>query len=675
MLSELYPTAFSNEEQNMNEKKISLTNKLFDKHYYIFTGILSVILNFTLELLADLSFTEAINHLCNNTYMFISNSAFLYLIFVVLSLTKKKYFALTLLSCLCLATGITNSFLMHYRHTPFIAADFFVIKSALDVMDVYMTKFQIVLAITGIIGSLTLMIIVFIKEKAKKIQFKKLCVAFFISLCATAIPLNMTSPDANAAQNKTLIDTAEKNGFLYCFINSIFTNGLDMPDEYNHWRIMSILNEIKPKKTNISDTEKPNIIAIQLESFIDPYLIEGTDYSENPIPNFTRLKQENTSGLLDVAVYGGGTANTEFEILTGMNVRYFGLGEYPFETVLQEQPIDSVAYNLSRNGYKTHAMHNHTGSFYNRNLVYPNLGFDTFTSSEYMNEIQYTYLGWEKSNVFTDLAFECMEQSEEKDFMFIVTSQCHGKYPTKHSRKQSIKVTECPDEIKEEKSEIEYFVNEMHDEDKWLGEFIDLLSDYKEPVIVVIYGDHFPSIRMPEAMQKDNRIYQPEYIIWSNYKEENNDIDLPAYRLMSSVLDKAGIHTGIFNKLHQYTINNNKDTKLMLKHLQYDLISGEQYAYELEGITCKPSKMQMGFKVIKINKIEKKGSKTVITGENFTKASKVFVDDDEVNTTYVNCNTLKISSKYSKTFSKISVCQTAPNGTVLSETKPFMMNY
>lgn len=656
----------------MEEKKISLTKKIFDKHYYVVTAVLSPVLNLILEILADLSFSQAISHLCDNTYMFICNSAAIYLLFILLSLTRKNFFALTLLSIICLAAGITNSFLMHYRHTPFIAADFFVLKSALDVMDVYMTKPQIFLTCTGIIGSLILMVVVFLKEKAKKIQFRKLCTALAVSLCATLIPLSAMSSDADAAQNKNLIDTAEENGFLYCFINSIFTTGVDMPEEYSHWQIMSILNEINPKNTSKTDAEKPNIIAIQLESFIDPYLIDGTDYSKNPTPNFTRLKNEYTSGLLDVAVFGGGTANTEFEILTGMNVRYFGIGEYPFETILQEQSIDSVAYNLKRNGYKTHAMHNHTGSFYNRYLVYPNLGFDTFTSSEYMNGIKYTYLGWEKSDIFTELAFECMDKTEEKDFLFLVTSQCHGKYPKKHSRSQDIKVTQCPDEISQSKTELEYYVNELYDEDKWLGEFIRLLSDYDEPVIVVIYGDHFPSINMPRAMHEENRIYSTEYVIWSNYKKENNDLDLPAFRLMASVLDKAQIHTGIFNKLHQYTINSGINTKAQLKQLQYDLISGQQYAYELEGISCQPTDMQMGSNEIKITGIETQGNSTKIIGKNFTKASKVFVDEDEVPTSFVDENTLKISSKHIKKFSQISVYQKSNNGTILSKTRPYL---
>ena len=73
---------------------------------------------------------------------------------------------------------------------------------------------------------------------------------------------------------------------------------------------------------------------------------------------------------------GAGTANTEFEILTGMTLDYFGAGEYPYKTVLQDETCESMAYNLRELGYRTGVLHNNTGSFYSRNKVFANLGFD-----------------------------------------------------------------------------------------------------------------------------------------------------------------------------------------------------------------------------------------------------------------------------------------------------------
>ena len=73
---------------------------------------------------------------------------------------------------------------------------------------------------------------------------------------------------------------------------------------------------------------------------------------------------------------GAGTANSEFEVLTGFNVAYFGAGEYPYKTILGKQTIESMATQLKLDGYSTHAMHNHDGTFYDRYKVYKNMGFD-----------------------------------------------------------------------------------------------------------------------------------------------------------------------------------------------------------------------------------------------------------------------------------------------------------
>ena len=91
---------------------------------------------------------------------------------------------------------------------------------------------------------------------------------------------------------------------------------------------------------------------------------------------------------------GAGTANTEFESMTGISVKFFGPGEYPYKSVLLERTCESIPYDLKNLGYSTHAIHNHRGAFYGRNKVFRNLGYDTFTSLEYMNNVIKTPRNW-----------------------------------------------------------------------------------------------------------------------------------------------------------------------------------------------------------------------------------------------------------------------------------------
>lgn len=105
-------------------------------------------------------------------------------------------------------------------------------------------------------------------------------------------------------------------------------------------------------------------------------------------------------------------------MLTGMNIDDFGIGEYPYKTVLKEKTCESLAYNLKSYGYKAYAVHDHEGSFYERNLVYPNLGFDVFDSVEYMWPEDYTAMEWSKDSVLTGEIEKALSATAGKRFRF-----------------------------------------------------------------------------------------------------------------------------------------------------------------------------------------------------------------------------------------------------------------
>ena len=174
-------------------------------------------------------------------------------------------------------------------------------------------------------------------------------------------------------------------------------------------------------------------------------------------------------------VVGAGTANTEFEVLTGMSSRFFGPGEYPFQTCLKDQTVESVAYDLKENGYATHAIHNHRAAFYSRNEVYPNLGFDDFTALEYMPAVEKTPTNWAKDGVLKDQILQALDVTEDQaDLVFTVSVQGHGKYPMEPELEDpAVTVEVCPDEAY--RWALEYYVNQIHEMDAFVGELIQEL--------------------------------------------------------------------------------------------------------------------------------------------------------------------------------------------------------
>ncbi len=643
--------------------------KLVNEHYVILCIILSFILNFAIECAARLSVIGGMLYISKHPFYFLYNVLLLLLTYSISLLLKKRIFAISLVSIWWIIACITNSVLIHFRHTPFTAADFFVIKAALDVIDVYITKPQMTLIIISAVVAISMLVFLLIKEKLKTPDYRKISVLIAVSIIISLFPVEFISAEKDRSPKANLTDEAYEYGFVCCFLNSIFNNGINEPDVYSKSTVKSILNKID---TDFENPKTPNIVVIQLESFVDPYVIKTSEYNKDPIPNFRRLKEEYSSGRLGVSVYGGGTANTEFEVLTGMSTNFFGIGEYPYESILHDQTVESACYNLNEIGYTSHAIHNHTGTFYDRYLVYKNLGFDTFTPLEHMNNVETNALGWEKSNVFTDLVIDALNSTPKQDFVFAVTAQCHGKYPEVLNPEYDVQLTGGSDIVMDMKSGLDYYINELHEEDEWLGEMIDALQKYPEPVMAVIYGDHMPSLNSPDELLDEEDIYATEYIIWTNYNSPIIKRNLETYNLLPAALETLQINNGIMTKLHQYGINSNDIYSDNLHKIQYDMIYGKKYVYnQSEKIPLEPTDMKLGIHDIVIDNVKIESSTATITGKNFTPYSVVFVDGNETQTTFIDENTLEINSKACNNYDNITVAQKSANLIVLSESKPY----
>ena len=282
-----------------------------------------------------------------------------------------------------------------------------------------------------------------------------------------------------------------------------------------------------------------NVILIQLESFIDPEQIEGLTLSRDAVPNWRALKENGSTGILTVPVVGAGTANTECEVLTGMSTRLFGPGEYPYETCLQDQTVESIAYILKEKGYATHAIHNHEATFYNRDRVYPNLGFDDFTSLEYMPAVETTPQNWAKDAVLESQILKALDATpDQRDFVFTVTVQDHGKYPDQQVLEDpAITVTNCPDP--ERRWAAEYYVNQLYETDAFIGRLVEDLEQREEKTILVLYGDHQPALGLEGSDMAGDSLFYTEYILWNNFGLEQREENLTSYQLSAYVLNPS----------------------------------------------------------------------------------------------------------------------------------------
>lgn len=615
------------------------------KKFFTFYVFLPVILDIVIESLNRKSVFSAFSYMVDKPFLFMFNVLIIMLTLSVAMYFKREIFVLTLMSVVWLLFGVINFVILHFRVTPFSAVDFTLISSAISVSGHYLTAFNVMMIFFAIAILVISLICLFKRTPCfQKNTTKKaymLSTLVILTLAAGIVVMHKSSTSVQAlAENYTNISEAYENyGFVYCFANSIIDTGIKKPENYSEESMAQIKDSIKDTGTDEPEV-KPDIVMIQLESFFDICDVKGVSFSRDPLPNFHRLQKEYSNGQLTVPTVGAGTVNTEFEVLTGMSQHDFGVSEYPYKTVLKSKTSESICNDLAQIGYSSHAVHNNTATFYGRNKVFSNLGFDSFTSVEYMNNITLNPNGWAKDDVMVDEILKTLDDNKNKsDFTFGITVQSHGKYnDVKTDSKDPVKVYNAPTGKEES---YEYYVNEIDEVDQMIGKLVYALGKREKPTVLVLYGDHLPSLDLSNEDLEDGSLYETQYIIWNNYGLKEKDQDLKAYELYPEVLDRIGIHTGVITLFHQQADRSSDTYQTDLKALEYDLLYGENYIYDGE-VPFTASNLQMGTNPLKIADVYQKDGEYIVRGDNFTPYCRVYFDGKELESQWIDEHHLKL---------------------------------
>ena len=593
--------------------------------------VYSILLTFFIDCISRSSFNEAFNFLTNSFNIFLYNVLIIVLTLSPCFLFKIRLFYFSLISLIW-----------------FILA---------------LAKNLIIIMILSSLLLISLLIFIFLKCKKKSINY--FINILLISLLIISFPqiLNYGLKSNIISKNFWDINWGYNTyGFIYSFFNSAINNGINKPINYSNDTISSIKNSLlllEPENdmkltvsssivnydfTDIKDFKDndnkllPNIILIQLESFINPNWITDIKLNKNPVSNLESLSNEFTSGLISVPVLGGGTANTEFEVITGMSTEFFGSGEFPYNTIASKKAIPSLAYTLRALGYSSNSLHNHEGKFYSRDVVYKNLGFDSFTPIECMSPPERTPV------ISTD----------NSDLIFGISIQGHGGYPSDYIEDKEVYITN--DYSKDNKNSLEYYINQIYEMDQFIGNLIEAVNELNEPTIIVFYGDHFPAIGLSESNISIRTLKKTPYLIWDNINLSMENKDISAYELTSLILDKLSLPSTTLNMLHNSSLDEKTKTEY-LNQLEYDMIYGKNYTADYEELVPS-SEYKIGFKNVKINSIEIYDDNNIlIKGENFNNYSNVYINGKYIEKISIDNNTLSIPLNYCKKGDKIQIRQ------------------
>ena len=645
-----------------------------NRYSILFHGILSCLLCFVIECISRRSFFSACSFVGGHTLAYFYNA---FIIFVSLSLVylfKHRALFRVLISGFWLFLGTINGCILSKRVTPFGYTDLKCLSDLFAMQNTnYFTATEAITVVT--IVAIFFAICIWLGVHGPKFQGNnhRIFAPLFVVGLLFMLPITTkAAQDSNilASYFSNIAQGYENYGFVYGFSSSVVGRGMTKPDDYKEETIDTLTaSSANAGETTVASDDQPNIVVVLLESFCDPTEVNFLQLSEDPIPNFRNLYENYSSGYLTVPVVGAGTANTEFEVLTGMSMQYFGTGEYPYKTILKETDCESIASDLSSIGYGTHVVHNNGGNFYSRANAFSMMGFDTFTSKEMMNIQEYTPLGdWPTDNILINETKKAMDATpDQADLVYTITVQGHGDYPTEKIIADP-EITVSGADTQEANNQWEYYVNEIHEVDKFIGNLTDMLSKRDEKTILVLFGDHLPTMGLEDSDMKSGDIFKTKYATWNNFGMPKQDADITAYQLLANITNQAGIHEGTMFTYTQSQLDQGlTGTDIYrdgLENLQYDILYGDRYCYGGED-KYPATDLVMGIDDVSVNRTWINSSGDIcISGSNFTPWSKVFINGEKVSTAFISSSLLRISADSISDGDTIQVNQMGSSNTV-----------
>ena len=453
---------------------------------------------------------------------------FLFGLGVVLFPNPKWWLAV----CCLLLTGfgVAQHYVQKFRLLPIRFSDIYNIASACTVKSNYQLKISpiIVYAALNLIGTLAVLKMMPLKRMAAK---QRICclVTFVATFGMFLLTVDKVFKHGIVYQRLGNVGFDMDPGTFGCFTFMYYDalyNKLTVPYGYTKERARSILSSYAHQAQEMNRTprtldDKPDIICIMNESFADFRTIGTFRTNEDPTPFLTSLRNSTVNGFVTVSAYGGHSANSEFEFLTGGSMLFVPPGMAPFMSYLNH-PHDGLVRQLKRLGYTTSALAVSDMESWNKGIAYQMLGFDSMTYKH-----NFTHLATEniRRQVSDKSLFKkVIEEYEKRDkrvpyFVWATTMQNHGGYDWVFDDGVRLEDPKDP--------EAETYLNLIHRSDSELKRLVEYLKTQRRHIVLLMFGDHFPHIesfttrlygkRLADlTLAERSRIQKTPFVIWSN---------------------------------------------------------------------------------------------------------------------------------------------------------------
>ena len=384
----------------------------------------------------------------------------------------------------------------------------------------------------------------------KKIWMRAICISIVI----------LGSVYVASETARTVTETWEqkgsyKNGYILNFVLSVRDYFVQPPDGYSS-EIIATLEAGYTQYAGDMPEEKPTVIVIMSESYADLSVVGDFATNQEVTPYYNSLTENTIKGYALSSVFGAKTANSEWEFMSGNSMAFLPSGAVVYQQYITEEPTTLVS-NMKNFGYKCVALHPYYETGWSRNLVYPDIGFDEMYFLEHFdeNEMVRRYISDEE---YYNKIIERFESKSGNEDLFImsISMQNHGGYTEKY--------TSFPENIRVLGGTYEdanQYLSLLNNSDKALEKFITYFENVEEPVEIVFFGDHLPSLKSKFFkslngkglsglnLQELQDLYTIPFMIWTNYDTEEVEIEISSINYLSTLtLERAGLPMPAYNQ-------------------------------------------------------------------------------------------------------------------------------
>ncbi len=481
--------------------------------------------------------------------------------FVLFGITQNLYLGVILTDLLLAAAAIGNYFVMSYRGTTAVPSDLFGLGTLRTVIGNYhlsLDSRQIIMIVWIILWIRFVWIVMrgdknklcWMREK-RVILIKTATLAGALVVGVTGL-LKLSDPDILEAAgiDYYIWDRNQgyyKNGpFMNFMINMQFAK-INKPEGYTKEAAQQYLAAYE-KKNKTSET-KPNVILIMNESFadFDFYDSNSVKFSEDPLPFIHSLTKNTIKGRCYVSVFGGLTANSEMEALTGHSMAFFPAGTVIYQQFAKPE-IKGLAEYFNALDYQSVAIHPNLGTNWNREVVYENMGFDRFITGNDFQDPE--YVRWISDKATYDKIIELYEKKKEGQplFAFDVTMQGHGGYYTKTDWDYPITLKSADFSYANE------YLSSTYVSDQAFQYLINYFSKVDEPTVIFMFGDHQPALetgfhelllgksQADLNLEETQSKYVTPFVLWTNFTiKEDGEACISSNQIGTLIKENAGL--------------------------------------------------------------------------------------------------------------------------------------